>query len=150
MAVRREAVLVATTYADDPSLRSLADVTEITADFNVRIVGGQMTSLLLTAFPVSDIATRQTRDADAAITTRLAGSGALHARLVARGYTATSGNHYVRGVPELAPAGQLVPELRDAAAHLHELARQLRRHTDADVPPARLATLIAELVSRPG
>jgi hypothetical protein len=39
---------------------------------------------------------------------------------------------------------------RDAAAHLHELARRTRRHSDVDVPPARLATLIVSLIGRPG
>jgi hypothetical protein len=39
---------------------------------------------------------------------------------------------------------------RDAAVHLHELARRGRRFSDVDVPTARLATLIASLVSRPG
>lgn len=85
MAIRRRAVLIATVRADELSLRALADVTKTTADHHVRIVGGQMASLLLTAFP-----------------------------------------------------------------QLHELAGHLRRATDANVPPARLATLIAGLVSRPG
>jgi hypothetical protein len=39
---------------------------------------------------------------------------------------------------------------RDAAVHLHELARRSRRLSDFDAPPARLATLIASLVGRPG
>lgn len=38
------AELVATSRADESSLRALADVAEITADQNVRITGGQMTS----------------------------------------------------------------------------------------------------------
>jgi hypothetical protein len=38
---------------------------------------------------------------------------------------------------------------RDAAAHLHELARRSRHLTDLDVPAARLATLIASLIARP-
>jgi hypothetical protein len=103
--------LVATAHADELSLRALADITNTTVDHNVRIVGGQMASLLLTAFPVSGITTRRTRDADTAITTELAGSGIIHDRLVARGYTAPSGNHYVRPVPELAVPSGPVPEL---------------------------------------
>jgi hypothetical protein len=39
---------------------------------------------------------------------------------------------------------------RDAAVHLHELVRRTRRLSNVDVPPARLATLIASLVGRPG
>jgi len=51
-------VVVATAYADELSLRALADIAEITADQDVRIVGGHMVSLLLTAFPVSGITTQ--------------------------------------------------------------------------------------------
>jgi hypothetical protein len=36
---------------------------------------------------------------------------------------------------------------RDAATHLHELARRTRRLSGPDVPPARLATLIASLIA---
>lgn len=111
MVLRRRAELVATSRADELSLHALADVAEITADQNVRIIGGQMTSLLLTAFPVPGVPARRTRDADTAITTELAGSGVLHDRLVARGYTATAGNSYSKAVPELAVPGTLVPEL---------------------------------------
>lgn len=263
MGIRRRAELVATAYADELSLRSLAEITTITTDQNVRIIGGQTASLLLTAFPVPGIALRRTRDADAALTTELAGSGILHDRLADHGYTATSGNSYTRLVPDLAVAGGPIPELavdllvpsldgrfrpqehggrafdsapglapalaaepividadarllngvvleftarvptvelalvikalsygsrlqardiediyrlleianayphdqiggwqlrddtlrasrRDAAVHLHELARRTRRHSDAEVPHARLATLIVSLIGRPG
>jgi hypothetical protein len=40
--VRRRVDLVATAYADELSLRALAEITTITADQNVRIIGGQM------------------------------------------------------------------------------------------------------------
>jgi hypothetical protein len=261
--IRRRVEFVATSYADELSIRSLAEITAITADQNVRIIGGQMASLLLTAFPVAGIAVRRTRDADAAITTELAGSGVIHQRLLDHGYTATSGNSYTRPVPDLAVEGGPVPELavdllipsldgrfrpqehggrafdaapglapalaadpividararmldgatveftvpvptvelalvikalaygsrlqardvediyrlleivaghpadaiggwrlsetplrasrRDAAAHLHELARRSRHLNNLDVPAARLAALIASLVTRPG
>lgn len=124
MAVRGRAELVATSRADDLSLRALADIAELTTDENVRIVGGQMVSLLLTAFPVPGVAPRRTRDADTAITTELAGSGALHET-------------------------DLRASRRDAAALLHELARRTRQLKGLDLPPARLATLIAQLVSPP-
>ncbi len=263
MDIRRHVELVTTAYADELSLRALAEITAITADQNVRIIGGQMASLLLTAFPVPGIASRRTRDADAAITIELAGSGIVHDRLLERGYAAQSGNSYTRPVPDLAVAGGPVPELavdllvpsfdgrfrsqqyggrafdsapglapaleaepividtgvrlltgevlefnvrvptvelaliikalsygsrlqardvediyrlleianayppeeiggwglrdsglrasrRDAAVHLHELARRTRRRAESDVPPARLATLIAALIGRPG
>ncbi|HET9517231.1 MAG TPA: hypothetical protein VFO77_05860 [Actinoplanes sp.] len=77
----------------------------------MRIIGGQMTSLLLTAFPAAGIGLRRTRDADAAITTEIAGSGVIHQRLLDHGYAATSGNSYARPVPDLAVFGGPVPEL---------------------------------------
>jgi hypothetical protein len=107
----RRVELVAMSYADELSIRSLAEISAITADENVRIIGGQMASLLLAAFPVPGIASRRTRDADAAITTELAGSGVIHRRLLEHGYTAASGNSYTRPVPELAVLGGPVPEL---------------------------------------
>ncbi|GAA2375126.1 hypothetical protein [Dactylosporangium salmoneum] len=39
---------------------------------------------------------------------------------------------------------------RDAAVHLHDLARHSRRRSKLEVPAARLATLIASLVTRSG
>lgn len=111
MVVTRRAELVATSRADELALRALADVARITAGEDARIVGGQMASLLLTAFPVPDVQPRRTRDADTAITTELAGSGILHERLLERGYVATAGNSYARPVPELAIPGQPVPRL---------------------------------------
>jgi len=111
MGITRRAELVASAYADELSLRSLAEISAITAGQNVRIIGGQMASLLLTAFPVAGITIRRTRDTDAAITTELAGSGIIHRRLVEHGYTAASGNSYTRPVPDLVVAGGPVPEL---------------------------------------
>ena len=111
MVVTRRAELVATSRADELALRALADVARITAGEDARIVGGQMTSLLLTAFSVPGVQPRRTRDADAAITTELAGSGILHDRLLERGYVATAGNSYARPVPELAIPDQPVPRL---------------------------------------
>ncbi|HEU4849162.1 MAG TPA: hypothetical protein VFS93_01995 [Terrimesophilobacter sp.] len=107
----RRAELIATSRADDLSLRALADVAETTVGENVRIVGGQMASLLLTTFPVAGVPPRRTRDADTAITTELASSGILHDRLISRGYSATSGNSYTKPLPELAAPGTSVPEL---------------------------------------
>lgn len=109
MVLVSRAELAATSRADDLALRALAEIVEITGDENVRIAGGQMVSLLLAAFPVAGIAARRTRDADAAITTELAGSGVLHDRLVARRWTPSAGNHYVRPVPELSIPGLSAP-----------------------------------------
>lgn len=85
---------VATSRADDLAFRALADVAAATAAFETRIVGGQMVSLLTTAYPTPDAFTRQTADADAAITLELAASGALHDLLTVAGYAATAGNSY--------------------------------------------------------
>lgn len=111
MVLTRRADLVATSRADELSLRALADVVDITGVENARIIGGQMSSLLLTAFPVAGVRARRTGDADTAITTELAGSGVLHERLLARGYSATSGNNYTKPAPDLAIPGAPVPEL---------------------------------------
>lgn len=111
MELRRRAELVATSRADELSLRALLDVATVTDADDARIVGGQMTALLLTAFPVPGIPARRTRDADTAITTALAGSGVLHDRLTALGYAATAGNSYSRPVPELAEPDEEPPEL---------------------------------------
>jgi hypothetical protein len=111
VAVRRRVELVASAFADELSLRALAEITEITADQNVRVIGGQMVSLLLATFPVVGIGARRTRDADTAITTELAGSGVLHERLLEHGYVATRGNSYARPMPALAVADGPVPEL---------------------------------------
>lgn len=70
-----------------------------------------MASLLLAAFPVPGIASRRTRDTDAAITTELAGSGVIHQRLLDHGYVATVGNSYTRPIAALAVDGGPVPEL---------------------------------------
>jgi hypothetical protein len=109
--VRRRVELAASSFADELSLRALAEITEITADQNVRVIGGQMASLLLAAFPVAGISARSTRDADTAITTELAGSGLLHERLLEHGYVATRGNSYTRPVPDLVASDRPVPEL---------------------------------------
>ena len=98
MELRRAAELVATSRADDLALRALADAVDITAGEQVRIVGGQMASLLLTAFPVPGVVPRRTRDADAAITTEVASSGVLHERFAAAGYQSASSNRYIKPV----------------------------------------------------
>lgn len=100
--IRRRIETVATSNADDAAFRALADVAEITKKIeDVRIVGGHMASLLLTAFPVRGALVRRTADVDAAISTSVAASGQIHRALVDAGYTDTSGNHYVNGDREI-------------------------------------------------
>lgn len=91
-----DAVTVSTSAADDLAFRALADVCEITRSHNVRVVGGQMVSLLLTAFPSRHAIPRRTADADAAIETELAVSGEVHRLLTQAGYQSQAGNSYVR------------------------------------------------------
>lgn len=87
---------VSTSAADDLAFRALADVCAITRDHNVRVVGGQMANLLLTAFPSARAVPRRTADADAAIETALAVSGDAHEALVKAGYEPQAGNSYVK------------------------------------------------------
>ncbi|WP_448006142.1 hypothetical protein [Agromyces bauzanensis] len=84
--------MVATSRADDLAFRALANVAAAAAAFETRIVGGQMVSLLTTAYPTPDAITRQTADADAdaAITLELAASGGIHDLFTAAGFAAVS------------------------------------------------------------
>lgn len=100
--IRRRIETVATSNADDAAFSALADVAEITQQIHdVRVVGGHMASLLLTAFPASGTVVRRTADADAAVSTSVAASGLIHRALTKAGYTDTSGNHYVKGNREI-------------------------------------------------
>jgi hypothetical protein len=107
--MRRSVQTVATSKADDAAYLALEDVVGITEDLDdVRVVGGQMASLLLTAFPVAGAVIRRTADADAAISTSIAASGRIHRALTNAGYIGTSGNHYAKGrleVDLLVPSG---------------------------------------------
>jgi hypothetical protein len=116
MIIRRAVETVATSNADDAAYLALQDVVRAAAGLeDVRVVGGQMASLLLTAYPVEDAVIRRTADADAAISTSIAASGSMHRALTDAGYVDTSGNHYVK--VELAidllvpsPTGEFVQE----------------------------------------
>ena len=59
--MRRSVETVATSNADDAAYRALEDVVRITEHLeDVRVVGGPMASLLLTAFPVAGAIIRRT------------------------------------------------------------------------------------------
>jgi hypothetical protein len=107
--IRRSVETVATSNADDAAYLALEDVARITEELeDIRVVGGHMAGLLLTAFPVRDAVIRRTADADAAISATIAASGHMHTALTDAGYTDTSGNHYVKGrleVDLLVPSG---------------------------------------------
>jgi hypothetical protein len=92
--IRRTLETVAVSRADDLAFRALTDIATLTTDLEARVVGGQMVSLLTTAYPTIDAVIRQTADADAAITLELAASGRIHGLLSQAGYKPTSGNSY--------------------------------------------------------
>lgn len=96
MGIDVSAATVSTSAADDLAFRALADICDITSSHNVRVVGGQMVNLLLTAFPSRQTVPRRTADADAAIETELAASGDVHQLLTEAGYQAQAGNSYTR------------------------------------------------------
>lgn len=94
--IEASATTVSTSAADDLAFRALADICDATRGLDVRIVGGQMVGLLLTAFPHAEAVPRRTADADAAISTQLAAAGGVHDLLLGAGYEATSGNSYTK------------------------------------------------------
>jgi hypothetical protein len=94
--IRRSAVTVSTSNADDSAFRALNDVAEVTAEIDdARVIGGQMVGLLLTTFPTDRAIVRGTADADAAISTEVASSGVIHEALVGSGYSPANGNRYI-------------------------------------------------------
>lgn len=95
--IRRPAITVSTSRADDAAYRALNDVAAATEHIDdARIVGGQMVGLLVTAFPTAAAIIRRTADADAAVSTQVAASGALHVAFTRAGYEPRSGNRYER------------------------------------------------------
>ncbi|NQX14137.1 hypothetical protein HQQ80_21125 [Microbacteriaceae bacterium VKM Ac-2855] len=96
---------------DDLALRSLIDVARILdADDSSCIVGGQMVSILTTAFPVAGVEIRRTADTDAGIAPAIAASGRIHEQLSSAGYKEESGNRYTKGVdPDRMVVDLLVP-----------------------------------------
>jgi len=96
--IRRACVVPSVSNADDMAFESLADAVRATAGLpDARIVGGHMAGLLLTAFPVGALVPRRTGDADAGISTEVAGSEIVHERLMAADYEPERGNRLVRG-----------------------------------------------------
>lgn len=95
--ITKSVQLVSVSNADDAAFQALRDICDLTRDQNIRIVGGQMIEIFRTAFPVPDLFPRTTNDADAALETQFAASGALHEMLTEAGYEATHGNSYKKG-----------------------------------------------------
>lgn len=137
---RRTVETFSTSRADDLSFLALADIARVTADVeDARIVGGHMVGMLQAAFPVAGATVRRTIDADAAVSTEVASSGQLHARLEAAGYSATSGNSYEK------PPGIVIDVLVPAMLTTFEPIEVGERTFDA-APGIRLALSIEPII----
>lgn len=104
-----EVVLVSESQADDLGLLTLQDVAVAASGYDYRVIGGHMVRLLARVYelPVED---RLTADADAGIAEDVAIGGELHEQLTkVGGYTAESGNRYVRSEDELQLEGNDTP-----------------------------------------
>lgn len=89
--------VISMSNASDLGYRALADVAAAGIDpATYRIVGGHMVQLLIHVYPTPEATERSTADADAGIKQATAVGQDWHEHLLARGYTDTSGNHYVR------------------------------------------------------
>lgn len=96
--------------ASDRGYRALADLAEAAQGLDYRVVGGHMVQLLLYVYPTELAVRRGTSDADGGINHMTAAGLSLHESLLNRGYSARSGNHYVRNTQnELMEVDLLVP-----------------------------------------
>lgn len=91
--------VISMSNAADLGYRALADVAAASegiplADY--RIVGGHMVQMLMHVYPTPAATERSTADADAGIREAVAAGQNLHHQLLARGYEAVKGNHYIR------------------------------------------------------
>jgi hypothetical protein len=114
--MNRQAELFSTSNADELTYRALADVSAIIAPYeSARVIGGNMVLLILATYQTPGTIERHTADADVGIDIEVAGSGNVHAALITAGYTAESGNRYVKTVNNLKTAdgepGELVIDL---------------------------------------
>jgi hypothetical protein len=114
--IRRSVTVPTVSAADDLAFSSLADIVSVTTDLEVRIVGGHMAGLLLTAFPTGGLEARRTNDADAGISVEVAAAGMIHDRLLNLNYEPVNGNRLVkdgRAIDLLIPdaSGQFHPEV---------------------------------------
>lgn len=89
--------VISMSNASDLGYLALADVAASGLDpESYRIVGGHMVQLLIHVYPTPGATQRSTADADAGINHATAVGQDLHEHLLATGYEATSGNHYVK------------------------------------------------------
>ncbi|MFC9560375.1 hypothetical protein [Agromyces sp. NPDC056965] len=150
--IRRIVETVSSSRADDLAFHALADVSGILETIeDARIVGGQMVALLLDAFPSAGTVPRRTADADAAVSTVVAGSGILHQELTAVGYRATAGNSYHRSGRSIdllipAPAGRFTQEERGGRAFDAAPGLQLALATEPIIIDANVTMLDGSLL----
>lgn len=104
-----EVHIVSAAPEDDAAAIALEDISHALAgEDDWCIVGGHMTSLLMSRFPSAGFVERRTGDADAGIPVQVARDGTVHDRLVAAGYDAQSGNRYVKPGPPPQPTIDLL------------------------------------------
>ena len=96
-------VLRSASRAEDAGYLALADIAGITdaLDVDYRVVGGQMTTLLVAAYAVTDVPGRETADADLAAAPAVVGHPDLPRLLAERGYHPTgASNRFVSEVAD--------------------------------------------------
>lgn len=86
--------------AGDLGFLALADLAAAAEGVDYRVVGGHMVHLLTHIYPTSGAVPRVTSDADAGIDRPTAAGQDIHLALLARGYTAQSGNHYTKAISD--------------------------------------------------
>lgn len=120
--------------AEDAGYLALADIATITDELDVdyRVVGGQMTSLLVAAYDVTDVPQRETADADLAAEPTVVANPGLPRLLHEHGYRpGDSSNQFIRTLDEdrhavidvLAPShdGRLHTNRRHGELYLDEI-----------------------------
>lgn len=94
-------VLRSTSRAEDAGLLALVDVAAVAErlDADYRLIGGHMVSMLVAAYGVVGVPSRETRDADMGADFSVVGDPLLVEALVARGYARSgASNRFVRSL----------------------------------------------------
>ena len=89
-----EVFIDAASNAADLGLRALSDLSAAAAGYEYRVIGGHMVHILSHVYPTEEATQRATADADAGISTEVAGGPDLDRGLLDRGYTRVNGNRW--------------------------------------------------------
>ena len=89
-----EIFIDAASNAADLGLRALSDLAAAAAGYEYRVIGGHMVHILSHVYPTVEATQRATVDADAGISTEVAGGPDLDKGLRDRGYTRVNGNRW--------------------------------------------------------